>query len=161
MVGPIVGGVITEAINWHWIFWINLPVMGVVFVCVFVATFTGGPDLQGENAHEPFSEKIQIIGWPGTCLLALTLTPLILALQFSQQYGWGSPLVIAMFIISSVSLLLLIVQQRNARIKIFDPAVALKRSVWATCGLFFCALSAIGVLILFISFLLQVCSLNK
>ena len=31
-VGLVLGGIITQAINWHWIFFINLPI-GVVHVC--------------------------------------------------------------------------------------------------------------------------------
>lgn len=131
--------------------------MGLVFVCVMLATFNGGPDLQGENADKSLAEKIQIIGWPGTCLFALVLVPFILALQFSQQHAWKSGLVIGLLILSAVSLVAFVIQQKYTTIKIFDPAVALKRSVWATCGLFFSALSSVGVLLLFLAFLLQVC----
>lgn len=132
--------------------------MGVVFICVFTATFTGGPDLQGENADKPLVEKLHLMGLLGTFLFILTLTPFILALQFSSEHGWSSRLVIAMFVLSGISLLVFIVQQRHTGDKIFDPVVAMNRSVWTTCGLFFSALSAVGVLILFLPFLLQVCS---
>jgi hypothetical protein len=130
--------------------------MGVVLICVLLSTFTNGPDLQGEHAQKPFAQKLQLLGWLGTFLFIFALTPFILALQFAAQYGWNSTSSIAMWVLAGVSLIAFVIQQRNSSNKIFDPVIALNRSVWPTCGLFFSALSAVAVLVLFLPFLLQV-----
>jgi hypothetical protein len=149
--------VITNAGNWHWIFWLNLPVLGIVFICVLVAMSAGGPDLRGENCYKPWLEELASLDWLGTSLLILTMTTLILALQFSQLDTWSSPKVLVMSILSGLSFIALIVQQSTTlKEKIFDPEIISIRSVWSTRGLFFSLLSSVGILILFLPFLLQV-----
>lgn len=127
-----------------------------MLLCVLIAMFFDGPDLRGENYDKPWPEKLLHLDWLGTSLLILTLTPFILALQFSQPDSWGSPRVIVMFLLSGLSFLALIVQQNlTSKEKIFNPDVISNRSVWSTGGLFFSALSSVAVLILFLPFLLQ------
>ncbi|KAK3377982.1 major facilitator superfamily domain-containing protein [Podospora didyma] len=156
VVGPVIGGVLTQSIGWHWIFWINLPVLGLSLVCILAATLFEGPDLRGENYELPLLEKVASLDWLGTSLLILTLVPLILGIEFGASDGWRSPRSVSMFVVGVVSLGLLIFQQKTtSREVIFDPKVILNRSVWTTAGLFFSALSSTAVLVLFLPFLFQ------
>lgn len=156
VVGPIIGGAITDSIGWHWIFWINLPFLGLTLVCILVATFFEGPDLRGENYKLPLREKLTSLDWLGTALLILTLVPLILGIEFGQTDGWNSAKSIVMFAVGVLSLGLLIYQQKTTKREvIFDPKVILNRSVWTTGGLFFSALSSVAVLVMFLPFLFQ------
>lgn len=150
------GGAITQSLGWPWIFWINLPVLGLVLICVLVAMLAGGPDLRGQRHELPLLEKLKSLDWLGTSLLILTLTPFILGLQLGQTDNWSGARFPAMFTVSGVSLGLLIIQQRRAAEPIFDRKIMLDRSVWSTAGLFLSALSCVAVLILFLPFLLQV-----
>ena len=159
VLGPVLGGVITDSATWHWIFWINLPVMGVVLLCVLIAIMANGPDLRGENYDKPWQEKRHHLDWLGTCLLALVMVPLILALQLSQPDHWRTAKVIVLLGTCVVGVIALALQQTHTRKeKILVPAVILNKAVWTTCGLFFAALSSLSVLVLFLPFLLQVWS---
>ena len=151
------GGAITQSLGWEWIFWINLPVLAIVLICVLVAMLAGGPDLRGQKYDLPFLEKVKSLDWLGTSLLILTLTPFILGIQLGQTDNWSGGRFPAMFAISGVSFILLIIQQMRAPEPIFDRNIMLNRSVWSTAGLFLSALSCVAVLILFLPFLLQVC----
>ncbi|EHK21648.1 uncharacterized protein TRIVIDRAFT_222834 [Trichoderma virens Gv29-8] len=157
VIGPIIGGAITQShLGWHWLFWINLPIIGLVLLLVIGVTYTGGPDLRGEKYGLKIWEKLALLDWLGTSLLALTLVPLILALDFGQTYGWKSARSTVMFAVFGVSSVLLLLQQRVAKEAIFERAILLNRSVWTTTGIFFCALSSVSVIILFLPFLFQV-----
>jgi MFS family permease len=157
VVGPILGGVIVDSLNWHWIFYINLPVMGLVLICVMLAMMAGGPDLRGEHYAKTWAEKRQHLDWLGTGLLALVMTCFILGLQFSQSDGWNSARVITLFVVSGAAVPALIVQQvRTKKRKIFDPEVVAHRGVWTTLGLFGTALADLVTVILFLPFTLQV-----
>ena len=50
IIGPPLGGFITEAFHWRWIFWINIPIafIGIVLATIFV------PDVRGERAWTRF-----------------------------------------------------------------------------------------------------------
>ena len=56
-IGPVVGGAIAQGVNWHWIFWLNVPI-GIVAVVLayFRLDETHGPegrlDLAGPRARE-------------------------------------------------------------------------------------------------------------
>ncbi|KAL7952395.1 major facilitator superfamily domain-containing protein [Trichoderma compactum] len=157
VIGPIIGGAITQShLGWHWLFWINLPIIGFVLPLVVGVTYTGGPDLRGEKYGLKFWEKLRLLDWRGTSLLALTLVPLILALDFGQTYGWKNTRSVVMFAVFGVSLVLLLLHQRIAKEAIFDRTILFNRSVWTTTGIFFCALSSVSVIILFLPFLFQV-----
>ena len=43
-VGPVLGGVLTSGLSWHWIFWVNIP------ICVFAI---GGHADQGRGEPQP------------------------------------------------------------------------------------------------------------
>lgn len=158
VIGPIIGGVITQShLGWHWLFWINLPVIGVVLLLVVGTAYTGGSDLRGEKYELKSWEKVKLLDWMGTALLALTLIPLILGLDFGRSYGWGSIRSAVMFAVFGLSFVLLLLQQRLAKTPLFERSILLNRSVWTTTGIFFCALSSMSSITLFLPFLLQVC----
>jgi EmrB/QacA subfamily drug resistance transporter len=78
-VGLLAGGVITEALNWHWIFFINLPI-GVVALAL-------GALLVPENKGLGFREGIDVAG---SVLVTAGLLAAIYAVVKSSDYGWGS-----------------------------------------------------------------------
>ncbi|HLW94945.1 MAG TPA: MFS transporter [Solirubrobacteraceae bacterium] len=78
-VGLLAGGVITEVLNWHWIFFINLP--------VGVAALALGVLLVPENKGLGVREGVDIAG---SVLVTAGLLAAIYAVVKSSDYGWGS-----------------------------------------------------------------------
>jgi EmrB/QacA subfamily drug resistance transporter len=75
--GPIVGGAITQSIDWHWIFWINAPI-GIIAVLL-------GLRLLPETYGAP--ERLDMVG---VGLVTAGVVALVWALTRSGDVGWGS-----------------------------------------------------------------------
>src|SRR5689334_13290737 len=75
--GPIVGGAVTQGIDWHWIFWINVPI-GIVAVLL-------GLRLLPESYGAP--ERLDLVG---VGLVTAGVVALVWALTRSGDAGWGS-----------------------------------------------------------------------
>jgi len=75
IVGPLAGGLIVQHIDWHWIFWLNLP-FGIVSVAL-ISMFL----------HESVDRHERTIDYTGAALLLVGLSALMLAL--TQATTWG------------------------------------------------------------------------
>jgi EmrB/QacA subfamily drug resistance transporter len=78
-IGLIVGGVLTEAINWHWIFFVNLPI-GVATGLFALRVVEGGEGI-GLKAGADI---------PGAALLTAGLMLGVYTILEVEQQGWGS-----------------------------------------------------------------------
>ncbi len=84
VIGPTLGGFITDNFSWQWIFLINIPV-GIP-VLLLIAWFFPKISSEVENRK---------LDYAGMVTLILAVTPTLLALSWGGvQYGWGSPQVI-------------------------------------------------------------------
>ena len=79
IIGPTAGGFITDHWGWRWVFYVNLPV-GVIGIALLFA-FLPFVRTKASWRH---------IDFVGAGLLALGLTPILVALSSTTTYGWGS-----------------------------------------------------------------------
>src|SRR5437764_2065816 len=79
--GPIVGGAVTQGIDWHWIFWINVPI-GVVALPLARRLL---PESHGAQ------ERLDLLG---VVLLTGSVVAIVWALVRAGQSGWASPEII-------------------------------------------------------------------
>jgi EmrB/QacA subfamily drug resistance transporter len=87
IVGPTMGGYLTDHLSWHWVFFINVP-LGIVVFGVFVKFF---PNMR-------FSKGKQVIDYGGLVTLILFVIPTMLALSFGGvKYPWVSGQIIGLF----------------------------------------------------------------
>jgi len=100
--GPTVGGLIINVLDWHWIFFVNLPigVLGTWMALRFV------PDLKPAGR--------QRFDFGGAVTLFLGMLSFLLALTFGQQVGFGDPLVLGLLAGFAVFVALFIVIERRA-----------------------------------------------
>ncbi|MFI1399298.1 MFS transporter [Streptomyces sp. NPDC020681] len=109
--GPILGGLLTEHLNWRWIFLVNLPVAAV-------ALFVGAKYLAGSATRT--DRRVDL---PGTIGFTLVSTLLIFALIHAGEDGWGSNLTLMLFGGSALALVAFVLVERNKRDPMLDLAL--------------------------------------
>ena len=78
-IGLLVGGILTQALSWHWIFFINVP--------IGILTFVLGRMLIVENVGLGIRTGVDV---PGSVLITAGLMLGIYAISTATQYGWLS-----------------------------------------------------------------------
>lgn len=102
IVGPALGGWITDTFNWRWIFYINIP-FGILSI-VMTSLFIFDPGYLREGAA-----KVKKIDYWGLLLLTVGIGSLQVVLDKGQQEDWfSSSFIIAFTIITVVALIALI-----------------------------------------------------
>jgi DHA2 family multidrug resistance protein len=119
VLGPTLGGWITDNIGWHWIFLINVPI-GILSLFL-VQTFLCEPDvLTKERKQKLKTGKVDYVGF---ALVALGLGCLELTLDRGERDDWfGSGFITAAAIISGLSLILLVMWELSRK----DPIINLR-----------------------------------
>ena len=113
LIGPLLGGLIVDALNWRWVFWAILPIAVVAFAAIAVIM----PWLR------PPPRKVRI-DWFGIGALLLALMPAMLALGLvSTGAAWLDIRTLALFGVSAVGLLLFILAERRAAEPILPGAL--------------------------------------
>ncbi|MEV6112713.1 MFS transporter [Streptomyces sp. NPDC052109] len=79
-VGLLLGGVLTDALDWRWTLYVN--------VAIAVVAFAGGWILLG-NHRDAANAKLDV---PGTVLVAAGLFSLVYGFSNAETHAWGSPL---------------------------------------------------------------------
>ena len=115
IIGPTVGGWITDHMGWRWVFYINLPVAAAALAAV-IATL---PRVRVEHQVK--------LDWRGSVLMAMGLVPLLLALTWAGgQYAWGSTVILGLFAAAAVFIALFVWNERRAAEPVLDPQLFVK-----------------------------------
>jgi EmrB/QacA subfamily drug resistance transporter len=107
-IGPLVGGVLTDAFGWEWIFFVNVPI-GIGAIVLTEARVVN------IAASDP-----QPIDWPGVTTFSLALFGLIFGLIRGNAEGWGSPQILFSLIGAAVLMAAFIVIQLRSTHAMLD-----------------------------------------
>src|SRR5690349_10150760 len=108
-IGPLVGGIITETINWNWIFFINIPV-GVIGVAAAWFLIDESRDTSDEQRPDVAGLASATIG-----LFALTY-----GLIEANRHGWTSGQILIAFGVAVASLAVFIVVEYFQKLPMLD-----------------------------------------
>ncbi|KAJ3113148.1 hypothetical protein HDU96_003743 [Phlyctochytrium bullatum] len=100
MVGPVVGGALSDKVSWRWCFLVNIPIGAVAFIILaFCVTFPR-PTTSG-----PLLAKLRRVDWLGMLLLTGTIVAFVTPLQLGGSvWEWDEPRTIGTFAASAVLL---------------------------------------------------------
>ncbi len=109
LIGPFLGGLITDSLNWRWVFLINIP-LGIIALFIIIFAFPSYRDAK-------IGKKIDFVG---AAALIAALVPILLAFSWAgKTYSWGSIQIIGMLVFSVLMLCVFGFIERKAN----DPII--------------------------------------
>jgi DHA2 family multidrug resistance protein len=141
VIGPSLGGYITDNISWHWIFLINFPV-GIISL-ILVHFLVVEPEALEKDRKKLLRKGLRV-DYIGFALVALGLGCLEMTLDRGQRDDWfGSGFITTMAIIAAISLALLVVWELNRK----DPIVNLRLLGTRNFGACFLMMLMVGTIL--------------
>lgn len=120
IIGPALGGWITDSFSWRWVFYINLPfavlaIIGVIFTL---------PKVRAEHQVK--------VDWLGSGLLIIGLIPILLAFTWAgSKYAWLSPIELSLFMGGLLFIVIFILWERKAADPVLTPTL-FKNRIFST-----------------------------
>ncbi len=112
VVGPYLGGLLTDSLSWRYVFYVNMPVGAVALYVLLVHM----PHLTVPR-RQPFDTR-------GFAALVVWCAALVLALSWGgTTYAWASPEVLGLFALALVGLAVFYLLERGAPAALFDMSL--------------------------------------
>ncbi|WP_433192805.1 DHA2 family efflux MFS transporter permease subunit [Nocardia sp. CA-107356] len=139
--GPVVGGAITDAASWQWIFWLNVPI-GVVLVPIAVLMLS-----ESFGAHG----RLDVVG---NVLVAVGLFGVVFGVIRGNEHGWTSAAVLGSLIAGAVVLVAFVAWILRASEPMVPPVLFASRGFTLTIlAGFAMAVGMFGAIFLLVQFL--------
>ncbi|TDE01297.1 MFS transporter [Jiangella asiatica] len=144
-IGLILGGILTEYLDWRWVFFVNIPIAAIAFVGAQTQVF----EPKGARNRSP-------LDIPGTLLGTLGLVALVYGFTRAESEGWSEAGTISMFVLTVLLLGAFVLVEQRVKAPLLPLRVVVDRNrggVYLSLGL---AVIAMFGLFLFLTYYLQI-----
>lgn len=115
-IGPVLGGLLTDGLNWRWIFFVNLPISVAAVVLTFAVLHADKGNRRGS------------FDYAGTITFTVAATALTLAVIRANTEGWSAFATWGLLLLSAVGLLAFVLVERRVAHPMLDLALLRNRS---------------------------------
>ena len=143
--GPTLGGLITQALTWRWIFYINLPIGIVGIIATLRLLAEPMRPSRGNQRFDPI----------GAMLLSAGLTGLTLGMTFGQEVGWRSIIIVGSFAAALILLTAFVINEKHVRQPIVDLSLLRNRLFSAAIVSSFLSFLALFAVVFLMPFYLE------
>ncbi|MFI6360405.1 MFS transporter [Streptomyces sp. NPDC050743] len=142
-IGLILGGVLTQYLDWRWTMYVNVVFAGVAFV--------GGAALLHRTPRDT-SSKLDVLG---TLLVSIGLFCLVYGFSNAETHGWGSSATWGMLAVGAVLVAVFVWWQTRAAYPLLPLRVLLDRNRGASFAALFVTGAGMFGMFLFLTYYLQ------
>ncbi|MTK63539.1 MAG: MFS transporter, partial [Methanobacterium sp.] len=119
VLGPILGGLITDSLGWRFVFFINVPLGILALMLVFYSI----PSIK-------YDQVKKVVDYPGIILFTLTISSMFMGLTFAGQLNRYSSLLVAGLLFASILSLVIFVMVESKATEPIIPLHLFKNSIF-------------------------------
>jgi EmrB/QacA subfamily drug resistance transporter len=144
VVGVLLGGVLTHAVGWEAVFFVNVPLASLAaLLALAVIPADREPDL---------ARGFDI---PGALTATVGITLLVFALVQGPRFGWSSPAILASFVAAALLLAALVMIERRSRDPLVPPRLVTNRNLATASAIAFLFTATFGSLLYLLTLYFQ------
>lgn len=117
--GPAVGGLLVQYVNWHFVFWINIPlgILSIIGLSLFL--------------HEHVEKKKHKIDYMGAIILTVAISSIMfLLVEGGSRFPWGSWQTFSLFALFAIAIIGFVFQEKRAKEPIMPFTIWKERSIF-------------------------------
>ena len=145
--GLVVGGVIDEHLNWHWLFWIPLPIMVAAAGCAWrfipespVRIVSPGPATPRPASSDPATPRPASsdpatppkgrVNWTAAALMSVGLSAVLIGIAQTSVWGWTATKTLVLLAFGLAVCCVWILVELRSRNPLIDMTMMRVRGVW-------------------------------
>jgi len=147
VIGPLLGGFLTDSLNWRWVFYVNLPLGLIALAFIFAKMPRLASGLKAT------------VDYLGAALIIVFTVPLLLALTWGADgnYAWGSPQLLSLFALSIAALVAFLFAESRHPSPIVPLSLFSNRTfTWVMVSRFLVGAGFLGAILFLTLFLVNV-----